>query len=229
MGDKIAQLASIMETLKPHTVFYLGPIPVSSTVVNSWIVMAILFTLVILSTRRLTLVPSGVQHIPELILEFLYGVIDSVMGREGRKYIPLIGTLFIFILFLNLSWFIPEMKPPTMDLSTTAAFGVSTIICVQLIGIKNKGLGGYLKHFLEPIPALAPLNVIEELVKPVSLSLRLYGNMFGEEMVVVILFTLVPLFAPIPIQILGILMGFIQAFVFTLLTTTYIGSMVHGH
>ncbi|WP_227762544.1 F0F1 ATP synthase subunit A [Zhaonella formicivorans] len=229
MQERIAELANIMEHLKPHTVFQIGPIPVSSTVVNAWIVMAVLFTLVLISTRNLKLIPSGKQHFPEMIVEFLYGLLESVLGHGGKKYIPLVGSLFIFILFLNWAWFIPEMKPPTMDLSTTAAFGVTTIITVQLIGIKNKGLVEYLKHFLSPTPVLAPLNVIEELVKPVSLSLRLFGNMFGEEMVVVILFTLVPLFAPVPIQMLGVLMGFIQAFVFTLLTTTYIAAMVHGH
>lgn len=229
MQERLAELAQIMEHLKPHTIFHIGPVGISSTVVNAWIVMAILFTLVIITTRNLKLVPSGLQHIPEMAIEFLYNLLESVIGHGGKRFIPLVGSLFIFILFLNLAWFIPEMKPPTMDLSTTAAFGVFTIIVVQLIGIRNKGFIEYLKHFLSPTPVLAPLNIIEECVKPVSLSLRLFGNMFGEEMVVVILFTLVPLFVPIPIQMLGILMAFIQAFVFTLLTTTYISSMVHGH
>ncbi|NLW06633.1 MAG: F0F1 ATP synthase subunit A, partial [Clostridia bacterium] len=124
---------------------------------------------------------------------------------------------------------IPGMKPPTMDLSTTAGFAITTIIIVQIIGIRKRGLVGYIRHFFQPVPFLFPLNIVEELVKPVSLSLRLFGNMFGEEMVVVILFLLLPFLLPTPVMFLGLLMGFIQAFVFTLLTITYISAFIHGH
>ncbi|MCG0277021.1 MAG: F0F1 ATP synthase subunit A [Thermanaeromonas sp.] len=229
VAEKLHELAAVMEHIKPHVVFYLGPIPVSSTVVNTWIIMALLFAGVFILTRRLEFIPRGSQHILEMILQFISGLLEEAMGKEGRKYLPLAATLFIFILSLNLSWFIPGMKPPTMDLSTTAAFGVTTIILVQLIAIKKKGLKGYIKHFFSPIPFLFPLNVIEEMVKPVSLSLRLFGNMFGEEMVVTILAILVPFLVPTPIMLLGVIMGFIQAFVFTLLTVTYIANFIHGH
>jgi F-type H+-transporting ATPase subunit a len=141
----------------------------------------------------------------------------------------LVGTLFLFILFLNLAWFIPEMRPPTTDLSTTVAFAVVTIILVQLIGIKKNGLGGYIKHFFQPIPFLFPLMIIEELIKPVSLSLRLFANMFGEKMVVAALFLLFPLLLPTPMMVLGIIMGVIQALVFSLLTVVYITSFIQGH
>lgn len=151
------------------------------------------------------------------------------MDKEGRRYIPVVGTLFLFILFLNLSWFIPGMKPPTTDLSTTAGFAVVTIIMVQLIGIKKKGLGGYIKHFFQPTPFLFPINLAEELVKPVSLSLRLFANMFGEKTVVTVLFLMVPLLCPIPVMLLGVIMGLIQALVFSLLTVIYISNFVQGH
>lgn len=227
---KITELTHIMEHLTPYVVFYIGPIPITSTVVTTWVIMAILFVVAFICTRSLTLVPRrGRQHFIELFILFIWSVLETAMGREGRRFLPLVGTLFIFILFLNLAWFIPGLMPPTMDLSTTAAFGVTTIITVQLIGIANNGVGKYLKHFVSPSPALAPLNIVEELVKPVSLSLRLYGNMFGEKMVVSILAILVPLIVPVPVQLLGVLMAFIQAFVFTLLTTTYITTMVQGH
>lgn len=227
---KIHELTHIMEHLSPHTVFHIGPIPITTTVVTTWVMMIILFIVVFICTRNLTLVPRrGRQHLIELFVLFIWSVLESAMGRDGRRFLPLVGTLFIFILFLNLAWFIPGLKPPTMDLSTTAAFGVTTIILVQLIGIANKGLGKYLHHFVSPNPAMLPLNIVEECVKPVSLSLRLYGNMFGEKMVSSILALLVPLIVPVPVQVLGVLMGFIQAFVFTLLTTTYIATMVHGH
>ncbi|KUK12090.1 MAG: ATP synthase subunit a [Moorella sp. 60_41] len=229
MEAKLHELATIMEHIKPHVVFHLGPIPVYTTVVNTWIVMALLFLGVFIATRRLQFIPRGVQHLLEMVLEFILGLLEEVAGKEGRKQLPLVATLFIFILALNLSWFIPGMKPPTMDLSTTAAFGVTTIILVQLMAIRKKGLKGYIKHFFSPAPFMFPLNVLEELVKPVSLSLRLFGNMFGEKMVVTILLILVPFFLPVPVMFLGIIMGLIQAFIFTLLTITYIANFLHGH
>ncbi len=224
-----SELGNIMAHVHAHEVFRLGPIPIYSTVVNTWIIMAILLPGVFLITRKLTFIPRGIQHPLEIIVEFLNGLSEGVMGKEGRRYISLVATIFIFILSLNFAWLVPGMKPPTMDYSTTAAFAVTTIILVQLIGIRRQGLIGYIRHFFQPVPFLFPLNIIEEMVKPVSLSLRLFGNMFGEEMVVIILFMMLPLFAPIPVMFLGILMGFIQAFIFTLLTITYIGNFIHGH
>ncbi|MEW6661869.1 MAG: F0F1 ATP synthase subunit A [Bacillota bacterium] len=229
MQEKLQKLAEIMEHLSPHPVFHLGPIPVSSTVVNTWIMMAVLFTGVFLATRRLGQLPRGSQHLVELVIEFIWSIAHGLLGKHGRHFLFLVGTLFVFILTLNLAWFIPGMKPPTIDYSTTAAFGVSTIVLVQLIHIKEKGIGSYVKHWVAPSPLLAPLNIIEEFVKPVSLSLRLFGNMFGEKMVVTILFLLAPIFVPVPVMLLGVLMGLIQAFVFTLLTTTYLATHLHGH
>lgn len=225
----ISALADIMAHVAPHKVFYLGPFPVYTTVVNAWIIMALLFAGVFLATRKLTSIPRGAQHILEMLLEFFYSLLEEAMGKEGRRYLPMVATLFIFILCLNMAWLIPNMKPPTMDLSTTAAFAVTTIILVQLIGIRKRGIVGYIRHFFQPVPFLFPLNVIEELVKPVSLSLRLFGNMFGEKMVVTILFMMIPFLLPVPVMFLGILMGLIQAFVFSLLTITYIATFVHGH
>jgi len=225
----LSALGDIMAHVQPHEVFHLGPVPIYSTVVNTWIMMALLLSGVFLATRKLNHIPRGVQHILEMVLEFFYSLLEEAMGKEGRRYLPLVATLFIFILSLNLAWLIPGMKPPTMDLSTTAGFAITTIILVQLIGIRKRGLVGYIRHFFQPVPFLFPLNVIEELVKPVSLSLRLFGNMFGEEMVVVILFLMIPFLLPTPVMFLGILMGFIQAFVFSLLTITYIANFVHGH
>jgi F-type H+-transporting ATPase subunit a len=191
--------------------------------------MAILLPLAYLSTRKLSIVPKGFQHLLEMLAGFFYELLETNMGREGRKYLPLVGTLFLFILFLNLSWFIPGMRPPTTDLSTTAAFAVVTIIGVQLIAIKKKGLRGYIKHFFQPNIFMFPLNLIEELVKPVSLALRLFANMFGEKTVVTVLFLLVPLLAPTPVMVLGVIMGLIQALVFSLLTVVYISSLVKEH
>ena len=115
------------------------------------------------------------------------------------------------------------------DSSTTVSFAIVTIILVQIIGIKKQGLGGYVKHFFQPNPFLFPLNVIEELVKPVSLSLRLFANMFGEKTAVAVLFLMIPLVVPTPVMLLGLIMGLIQALVFSLLTAVYIANFVQGH
>lgn len=229
MEEKVRELANVISHLTRHTVFTVGPVHITSTVVNTWIVMVILFAVVFLATRRLQEKPRGMQTFLEVAVEFFYSLIDTGMGKAGRPYLPLVGTLFTFIIFLNLSWFIPGMVPPTTDIMTTAAFGVTTIVLVQIAAIRKKGVIGYLHHFGEPIFLMAPMNVIEEVVKPFSLAIRLFGNMFGEKMVVTILFILAPLFAPTPVMALGVLMGAIQAYIFSLLTVTYLGTATHGH
>lgn len=222
-------LQHLLEHVRPSVLFHLGSIAITTTVVNTWIVMLILFPLAYFLTRRLKTIPRGIQNLLEMLADFIYGLLEDSMGKEGRKFFPLIGTLFVFILFLNLSWFIPEMKPPTTDLSTTVALAVVTIIIVELVGIRKRGLGGYIKHFFQPTPFLFPLNLAEELVKPVSLSLRLFANMFGEKAVVAALLLMFPLFLPIPVMFLGVIMGLIQALVFSLLTVVYIATLVKGH
>jgi F-type H+-transporting ATPase subunit a len=229
MEERIYQLSKIMKKMTPGEMFSIGPIPVDSTVVSQWVAMLVLFTLVYLGTRKLSTKPKGAQTFMELIITFFYSLIDPALGKENRKFLPLIGSLFLFILTMNLLWFIPGMIPPTTDLSTTAGLAIFTIITVNLIGIIKKGIGEYLHHFMVPTPVLAPLNFIEELVKPVSLSLRLFGNMFGEKVVVTILFILIPVLIPTPVMMLGVLMGVIQAFVFTLLTVTYLTTAIKGH
>ena len=229
MERKIQALIDVVPHLIRHEVFHIGPIPVTSTVVNTWIIMAVLFLTAFLLTRRLSDKPRGAQTFLELVVGFFYSLIDEGLGKSGRKYLPLIGTLFIFILFLNLSWFIPNMVPPTTDLMTTAALAITTIIIVQIMGIREQGLGGYLHNFAKPIPLMLPLNILEEIVKPFSLAIRLFGNLFGEKMVTSIFFILVPLLVPIPLMALGVLMGTIQAFIFTLLTVTYLATATHGH
>lgn len=229
MEAKMQALAEVIDHLVRHEVFRIGPVVITTTVVNTWIIMAVLFAVVFLLTRRLSDKPKGAQALLEVVIEFFYSIIDTGMGKDGRKYLPIVGALFTFIAFLNLSWFIPDMVPPTTDLMTTAALGVTALLIVHVMGIREKGLGGYLHHFAEPTPIMLPMNLLEEVVRPFSLAIRLFGNMFGEKMVVTILFILAPIVAPTPVMGLGILMGFIQAYIFTLLTVTYLASATHGH
>ncbi len=230
MEERIAELGKVVEEMTPHVVFSVGPVEVTSTVISAWIAMAALFIFAYLITKNLKPVPEGKrQLLAELLMKFLYGMLDELIGKKGRKFVFLSGTMFLFILFMNLSWLIPELTPATIDLSATLALGVVAILGVQAIGIRQRGLKQYLKHYIEPTPAMLPMNIIEELVKPMSLGLRLFGNMFGEEMIVLILFILVPAFLPVPIQLLGVLMGSIQAYVFSLLTALYIAGILGDH
>lgn len=223
------ELANIMSHLMRYEVWRIGPVEITSTVRNTWIIMIVLFVAVYFTTRRFSQQPKGVQTVLELILSFYLSLIDTGMGRMGRRFLPIVGTVFTFVFVLNVSWFIPGMLPPTTDLSTTAALAVTTILMVQVAGIMQNGWRGYLRNFAQPSPVLLPMNIIEELVKPISLAVRLFCNMLGEKMAVTILFILVPLLVPVPIMFLGLLMGAIQAYIFCMLSVSYLASTTKGH
>jgi len=223
MEQRIEQMSKIMEYMTPEYVFSIGPIPINTTIINQWIAMLVLFGLIYWITRGLKATPEGKkQVIAELIVEFFQGLLEPNLGKKGRKYALLVGSLFLFIITMNLLWFIPGLMPPTTDLSTTIGLALTTIIIVHALGFLNNGVKGYLSHFVQPFPLLLPLNLIKEIVKPVTLSLRLFGAMFGEKVAVTIFALMIPLFVPVPIMLLGALLGSLQAFVFTLLTVVYL-------
>lgn len=230
MAAKFEELNYVLDHLLPHLKFQIGPIPIYSTVLNTWIVMAVLLVVAYLITKKIEYKPkSAGQKLLEIYVEFISGIVEQAIGKEGRKFVPFIGSIFLFILALNLSWFIPGMIPPTTDYNTTFAFGIAAIIAVNAIAIREKGVKHWLHHFADPNPIMAPLTLLEQLTRAFSLGVRLFGNMFGEKMVVTVLTILAPLFFPLPVQLLGIIMGIIQAFVFTLLTTTYLSGVLVGH
>jgi F-type H+-transporting ATPase subunit a len=210
---------------------------VTSYTTTMWGLMLVLAVVSFLATRKLDFIPTRrLQVFMEMVLEMIIGFLTSVMGdrAKAKRYLPLLGTFFLLILLSNYSGLLPGaghvngLAAPTSTLSVTAAFAIVVFFATHYYGIKEKGLG-YFKHFVQPIVILLPLNIIEEFTRPLSLSLRLYGNVYGEEMVVAALFGLVPLFLPLPIQFLGLLFGFIQAFVFTLLAAVYINSATASH
>lgn len=227
MGDK---MSSLLPHLLRYEMWQLGPVVITSTVVRTWIVMIVLFSLIFWLSRGLSFDrPSRRQAVLEMAVEGFYAIIDPILGKEGRRYVYLVGGYFTFIIMLNLSWFIPGFLPPTTDIMTTAALAVTAMIFIWGTSIRLHGIGGHIKHYLQPLPFMAPLNIIEDLVRPFSLAVRLFGNMFGGDMVVLVFGILVPVLLPIPIMGLEVLFGSIQAFVFALLVTTYLRSAVHGH
>ncbi|MCW8892383.1 MAG: F0F1 ATP synthase subunit A [Deltaproteobacteria bacterium] len=202
-------------------------------VTYTWFVMAILILVAFLASRAIKMVPSGAQNLMEVVVGGIEGLIEETMGKEGKAYFPLIATFALFILVCNLIGLVPGFYPPTANLNTNAALALTVFVLTHVVGFKKHGVG-YLKHFMGPIIWLAPLmfviEIIGHLARPLSLTLRLFGNMYGHEIVLMIFLALVPLFLPIPMMLMGVLIAFIQTFVFTLLAMIYIaGALEEAH
>jgi F-type H+-transporting ATPase subunit a len=198
------------------------------------LVSLILLGLGVLASRRISMVPTGAQNVFELIVGGLEEFMVEITGEEGRAFYPYIVTVFLFIAFCNLLGLIPGFFSPTANINTTLALALCTFIYTHYLGIKYHG-AKYIKHFLGPIPALAPLflpiEIIGHIARVLSLTLRLFGNIMGEDLVLAILLFLAGMFlAPLPMMFLAVFTSVVQAFVFTLLSMMYFaGSMEHAH
>jgi len=202
-------------------------------VMYTWFVMLLLIGVALLVKSSIQTVPGGLQNFFEPIIAGIEGMIEETMGHHGKVYFPLIATLAIFILTSNLVALIPGFYPPTANLNTNAAMALTVFAMTHIIGLKEHGLG-YLKQFCGPVPWLAPLifpiELVGHLARPLSLTLRLFGNMYGHEIVLMIFFTLVPFLVPLPMMVMGVMVAFIQAFVFMLLSMIYIaGAIEEAH
>ncbi|MDH7499338.1 MAG: F0F1 ATP synthase subunit A [candidate division NC10 bacterium] len=195
-------------------------------VLMTWVVMVLLIVPSFLLTRRLKGTPGAGQNLLEFLVEMLQDFLESMMGPKGKRYLPLIGTLTLFILFSNLLGLVPGFHSPTNNLNTTVACALVVFFSTHIIGIKEQGLRRYLRHFTGPVwwlaPIMVPVEVIGHLARPVSLSVRLFGNIFGEDAVLVILLSLVPLLIPLPMMFLAVFTSVVQTFVFVMLSTLYI-------
>jgi F-type H+-transporting ATPase subunit a len=200
----------------------------------TWLTMLILILSALFFAKKVTLVPGDGQNVFEVMISGLENFMVEITGPEGRFFFPFIATVFLFVLVSNLIGLIPGMFSPTANLNTTLALALCTFVYTHVIGIKFHG-AKYIKHFCGPvwwlIPLMFPIELIGHLARIMSLSVRLFGNIFGKEMVLAILFGLAGLYlAPLPIMFLGILVCFIQALVFMLLATMYfVGAMEHAH
>ncbi len=218
----------VLEWLEQQLGLHLGP-----HVMYTWLVMIILIVVAFLASRSITMVPGGIQNFMETVVSGVENLIVETMGEEGKAYFPLIATFALFILVCNLIALVPGLYPPTASLNTNVALALTVFVMTHVIGVKKHGVA-YIKHFMGPIWWLAPLifviEVIGHLARPLSLSLRLFGNMYGHEVVLMIFFTLVPLFLPIPMMMMGVMVAFIQTLVFTLLAMIYIaGALEEAH
>jgi len=203
-------------------------------IVYSWVVMIILIVLGFLASKSVSLVPTKVQNVMEIIVSALEEFTIDITGEEGRWLFPLLGTVFLYIFTCNIIGLIPGFYPPTASLNTTLSCALVVVLFTHVIGVKYHGVK-YIKHFMGPvwwmIPLIFPIEIIGHLARILSLSFRLMGNMMGHELVAGILFALAGLFfAPLPIMVLGIFVALVQAFVFYLLSVMYFtGAIEHAH
>lgn len=209
-----------------NILFTLGGIPFNATIVYTWIVMALLTGTSMLVTRKLRpdVPPSRWRTTLEVIVQGIQGQIDEISVRHDRRLLYFSGTLFLFIVTSNLLMVVPGFDPPTASLSTTAALALSVLVAVPIFGIGNQGLRGYLKTWVEPSVIMLPFNIIGEFSRGISLAIRLYGNIMSGAVIAGILLGVAPFFFPVVMNMLGLLTGLIQAYIFAILATVYISS-----
>lgn len=183
-----------------------------------------------LASRKLSIYPSPIQTLLETIYGFFESIAVDFMGEEGKKYVPMITTLGLFILTCNLIGLIPGFMAPTSNLNVPVGCAIFAVLYYHFQGIKKHGVFGYLKNFAGPVWWLSwlifPVEIISHLARPFSLSIRLFGNILGEELLILVLATLFPFIVPLPFMLFAVLTSFIQALVFVFLTTTYIAGAV---
>jgi F-type H+-transporting ATPase subunit a len=230
------------ESLKFVTIFSFNlfgrEIPVTETVVVTWVVMAILIAVSVLLTRNLKQIPRGVQCILESAVEFLNHFSRQQFGSRARIYGPYIGTVFLFLVLANIIPVISPIaafgreppftiKPPARDINFTAALAILSILLVLIGGIQARGIKGWGKKLLAPVPMMLPFNLLEYIIRPLSLCLRLFGNILGGFIIMLLIESVAPLIAP-PILSLyfDFLDGLIQALVFTFLTALFVAEAV---
>ncbi len=203
-----------------------GPFPLSATVLFTWLTMLLLVTLAALITRRLSCGPriGNLQAVLELVVASICAQIREITGEPCEPYLPFVGTLFLFILVSNLLAPVPGYEAPTGSLSTTVALALCVFVAVPLYGISRVGLVAYLRSYLQPTPLMLPFQIIGEFSRTLALAMRLFGNIMSGNLITAILLSIVPLFVPVVMQLLGLVIGLIQAYVFAVLALVYISS-----
>ncbi len=216
----------IRSPLANETLFTIGPVPITEPVAVTWGLMAALALGGFLATRSLALAPSRMQTVLEVIVGAIEDQIRDTMRTAPAPYLPLLGTLFLFILIANWSSLIPGIDPPTAHLETDAALALIVFLAVIWFGIRARGVGGYLKTFAQPTIIMLPLNIVETFTRTFSLIVRLFGNIMSGVFIIGIILSLAGLLVPIPLMALDLLTGAVQAYIFTVLAMVFIGGAV---
>lgn len=210
--------------LKTEILFHIGPVPIASAVLTTWVIMALLVLVSWVGLRRASIEGGSLQSTLEVVIETINSQVSEILGAGSARYVPLLGTLFIYLLCANLSSTLPGVEAPTAHIETPAALAAIVFISVHYYGVRALGWRAYLSRYTRPNPILLPLNVLSELTRTFSLMIRLFGNMMSHEFVLAIVAFLAGLLVPIPFLLLGILIGVIQAYIFTVLAAVYLGA-----
>jgi len=206
-------------------------VSLNATVVFTWIVMALL----VIGARLITLRISDDERLPrwqnflEVLVTGMREQIRDVSHTDPRQYLPFIGTLFLFIATSNILMIVPGFQPPTGSLSTTTALAICVLLAVPIYGVADRGLGGYLRKYIQPTVFMLPFNIIGEVSRTLALAIRLYGNVMSGTIIVGILIGIAPFVFPVVMQLLGLLTGLIQAYIFAVLAMVYIASATRAH
>jgi F-type H+-transporting ATPase subunit a len=212
--------------IENEVLFRIGPVEVTRPVVTTWAIILALGLACWLGTRRMSTRPGRWQMALETVVSLLASQIREIVRRDAQPFLPLIGTLFIFIAAANLSALLPGVKPPTASVETPAALAVIVFFSVHVYGIRARGVRRYLKSYLEPNPLMLPLNILSEITRTFSLMVRLFGNVMSHELIIGIVISLAGLLVPLPFMALTILIGLIQAYIFSVLATVFVGAAV---
>lgn len=205
-----------MEGFFPQVVFSIFGVPVRDTVVSTWIMMTMVVGLAVVIGRRR---PTAL----EMLVDFLNDTISDILRRPAEPYLPLLGALAIFIAVANVISVVPFLVSPTRDINTPAALALVVFFSVHYFGIRSQGVVGYFKDLATPVYVL-PLEIVGQLSRSLSLAVRLFGNIVSTDLIVAVIFALVPLFVPLPLVGFSMFTGLLQAYIFTALATVYIGA-----
>ncbi len=212
--------------LSIEPLFHIGPVPITQPVVVTWAIMLALGVFSFVVTRHLRIIPTKTQTVLELFVTTIEGQVRDVMNGDPKPYRSLIGTIFLFILVANWSSLIPGIEPPTAHIETDAALAFIVFVAILRFGIGSRGIRGYLATFAEPTWVMIPLNIVEQITRTFSLIVRLFGNVMSGVFVISIVLSLAGLFVPIPLMALDLLTGAVQAYIFAILATVFIGAAV---
>ncbi|GAA0757397.1 F0F1 ATP synthase subunit A [Ideonella azotifigens] len=211
-------------------IFWLhGFVKLNATIAFTWLLMLVLTLGAWLVTRRLSrgLQRSRWQNLLEIVVLGIVQQIEQVGLRQPRRYLAFLGTLFLFVAAAALFTILPGYEPPTGSLSTTLALALCVFVAVPLYGIRDQGLRGYLKSYLEPTALMLPFNIISEVSRTLALAVRLFGNMMSGAMIIAILLTITPFLFPVLMTALGLLTGMVQAYIFSILAAVYVAAATH--
>ncbi len=206
--------------------FHLGPVPIALAVVTTWGIMLALVVLSLLATRRLEIQPGRLQAAVELLVTTLERQISETTSADPAPFVPLLGTLFIYLAFANASSVVPGLHPPTAQIETAGALALVVFCAVHYYGIRRRGLAGYLRSFARPTILMAPFNILSNITRTFSLMIRLFGNVMSGEFMIGIVLALAGLLVPIPLMALEVLVGLVQAYIFSVLAAVFVGAAV---